>query len=132
MGATEAFIVIYGPVWVNNYSPLDYSTTWMGILHSCTVLGVVTGYVTASIIINFFSHYFTWRFAIQIQGFAEIFFALFFWFENDEYIFDNSFLEGWHGGADKGPNHPFPGYPMYREPYPYYTNWYYIFTFIVR
>ena len=86
MGATEAFIVIYGPVWVNNYSPLEYSTTWMGILHSCIVLGVVTGYVTASIIINFFGKYFTWRFAIQIQGFAEIFFALFFWLENDEYI----------------------------------------------
>ena len=86
MGATEAFIVIYGPVWVNNYSPLEYSTTWMGILHSCTVLGVVTGYVTASIIINFFSKLLSWRFAIQIQGFAEIFFALFFWFENDEYI----------------------------------------------
>ena len=86
MGATEAFIVIYGPVWVNNYSPLEYSTTWMGILHSCTVLGVVTGYISASIIINFFSPSLTWRFSIQIQGFAEILFALFFWFENDEYI----------------------------------------------
>ena len=86
MGATEAFIVIYGPVWVNNYAPFEYSTTWMGILHSCTVLGVVAGYIVASIIINFFGHYFTWRFAIQIQGFAEIIFALFFWFENDEYI----------------------------------------------
>ena len=86
MGATEAFIVIYGPVWVNNYSPLEYSTTWMGILHSCTVLGVVTGYISASIIINFFSPSLTWRFSIQIQGFAEIIFALFFWFENDEYI----------------------------------------------
>ena len=86
MGATEAFIVIYGPVWVNNYAPLEYSTTWMGILHSCTVLGVVAGYIVASIIINFFGHYFTWRFAIHIQGFAEIIFALFFWFENDEYI----------------------------------------------
>ena len=86
MGATEAFIVIYGPVWVNNYAPFEYSTTWMGILHSCTVLGVVAGYIVASIIINFFGHYFTWRLAIQIQGFAEIIFALFFWFENDEYI----------------------------------------------
>ena len=86
MGATEAFIVIYGPVWVNNYAPLEYSTTWMGILHSCTVLGVVTGYVSASIIINIFNNYFTWRFSIQIQGFAEIFFALFFWIEKDEYI----------------------------------------------
>ena len=45
--------------------------------------------------------------------------------END-YIFDNSFLDGWHGGADKGKGHPFPGYPMYREPNPYYTNWYFI------
>ena len=86
MGATEAFIVIYGPVWVNNFSPLEYSTTWMGILHSCTVLGVVTGYVSASIIINFFSNIFTWRFSIQIQGFADILFALFFWFENDYFI----------------------------------------------
>ena len=86
MGATEAFIVIYGPVWVNNYSPLEYSTTWMGILHSCTALGVILGYVVASIIINFFNEKLTWRFAIQIQGFAEIFFALFFWFERDDYI----------------------------------------------
>ena len=86
MGATEAFIVIYGPVWVNNYSPLEYSTTWMGILHSCTALGVILGYVIAAIIINFFNDKLTWRFAIQIQGFVEIFFALFFWLERDEYI----------------------------------------------
>ena len=33
MGVTEAFIVVYGPVWVNNYSPRDKSATWMGILH---------------------------------------------------------------------------------------------------
>ena len=86
MGATEAFIVIYGPVWVNNYSPIEHSTTWMGILHSCTALGVVLGYLVASIIINFFGNILTWRFAIQIQGFVEIFFALFFWLERDDYI----------------------------------------------
>ena len=86
MGATEAFIVIYGPVWVNNYSPMDSGATWMGILHSCTALGVVLGYLVASVIINFFQGVLTWRFAIQIQGFVEIFFSLFFWFENDNYI----------------------------------------------
>ena len=37
MGATEAFIVIYGPVWVNNFSPAEHSATWMGILHSCSI-----------------------------------------------------------------------------------------------
>ena len=34
MGVTKAFIVIYGPVWVNNYSPSNHSAKWMGILHS--------------------------------------------------------------------------------------------------
>ena len=86
MGVTEAFIVIYGPVWVNNYSPLEHSATWMGILHSCSVIGVFLGYLIASIVINLFDNILTWRFAIQIQGFVEIFFAIFFWLEKDEYI----------------------------------------------
>ena len=86
MGATEAFIVIYAPVWVNNYSPIEHNATWMGILHSCTALGVVLGYLIASIIIYFFNEALTWRFAIQIQGIVEIFFSIFFWIERDEYI----------------------------------------------
>ena len=86
MGVTEAFIVIYGPVWVNNYSPLEHSAKWMGILHSCTALGVVLGYLVAGIIINFFKGFLSWRFAIQIQGIVEIFFAIFFYLEKDEYI----------------------------------------------
>jgi len=86
MGLTEAFLVIYGPVWVNNYSPTEHSATWMGILHSCSVTGVFLGYVVAAVINNFFDGFLSWRFAMQIQGFAEIFFTLFFWFEKDEYI----------------------------------------------
>lgn len=86
MGVTEAFIVIYGPVWVNNYSPQAHSAKWMGILHSCSVLGVVLGYIVAGITINFLSKWLSWRFALQIQGFVQIFFSLFFFFERDEYI----------------------------------------------
>ena len=86
MGVTEAFIVIYGPVWVNNYSPQEHSAKWMGILHSCSVLGVVIGYIVAGITINFLSKWLSWRFALQIQGFVQIFFSLFFFFERDEYI----------------------------------------------
>jgi len=86
MGVSEAFIVIYGPVWVNNYSPKEHSAKWMGILHSVTALGVMVGYVFAGIVINFFSHIFSWRFAIQIQGFAQIPVALFFFLEKEEYI----------------------------------------------
>ena len=86
MGVTEAFIIIYGPVWVNNYSPLEHSATWMGILHSCSVIGVFLGYLVTALIINIFKNHLTWRFSIQIQGFVEIFLSLFFWFVKKEYI----------------------------------------------
>jgi MFS family permease len=86
MGVTEAFIVIYGPVWVNNYSPPEHSTKWMGLLHLCTVLGVVFGYLVAGVTINFFSNFLSWRFAVQLQGIAQIPVALYFFFENEQYI----------------------------------------------
>ena len=40
-----------------------------------------------------------------------------------EYIYQNSFVLGYHGGADKGPNHPHPGEPWWRTPPPKYPNW---------
>jgi len=86
MGVTEAFLTVYGPVWVNNYAPIQYMATWMGILHSCSIVGVFIGYLFASIINNFLKDYLSWRFAMQIQGYAEIIFALFFFMEKDEYI----------------------------------------------
>ena len=86
MGATGAFIFIYGPVWVNNFSPPEHSTTWMGILHSCSIFGVFLGYLIASVILNFFNKILSWRFAIQIQGLVEIFLAFFLFKENENYI----------------------------------------------
>lgn len=86
MGVSEAFIVIYGPVWVNNYSPPEHSTKWMGILHSCSALGVMVGYLVAGITINFLNNIFSWRFAIQLQGLAQIPIAFYFYFENEKYI----------------------------------------------
>lgn len=84
MGVTEAFIVIYGPVWVNNYSPQEHSTKWMGILHTFSALGVILGYIIAGVVINTFGS--SWRYAIQVQGIAEIPIFLYFWFENEQYI----------------------------------------------
>ena len=31
-----------------------------------------------------------------------------------DYIFDNSFVRGFHGGADDGPGHPDPGQPWWK------------------
>ena len=64
MGATGAFIVVYSPVWVNNFSPLENSTTWMWILHK----------------------FLTWIFAIQIQGIVEILISFFLCKENEDYV----------------------------------------------
>ena len=86
MGISESFIVIYGPVWVNNYSPKKHSAKWMGILHSVSALGVIIGYIFASIVINFFSEFLSWRFAIQIQGIFQIPVSIYFFFEKEEYI----------------------------------------------
>ena len=86
MGATGAFIFIYGPVWVNNFSPPEHSTTWMGILHSCSIFGVFFGYLVTAIILNFLHKFISWRVAIQIQGIVEIFLAFFLFKENEEYI----------------------------------------------
>jgi MFS family permease len=41
MGVTEAFVVIYGPVWVNNYAPDEHSTKWMGFLQACAGMGMI-------------------------------------------------------------------------------------------
>ena len=78
--------MVYGPVWVNNYSPKDKSATWMGILHSCTVFGMISGYIIAGITINFLQGFLNWRFAIQIQGIAEIPIAIMFFLEDENHI----------------------------------------------
>jgi Sugar (and other) transporter. len=40
MGVTQAFCVIYAPVWVNEFSPANKNATWMGILHAFVLLGI--------------------------------------------------------------------------------------------
>lgn len=43
---------------------------------------------------------------------------------SNDYIFENSFIEGYHGGADSGPKHPDLGTPYWRTPPPRYPRWY--------
>lgn len=42
---------------------------------------------------------------------------------NPSYIFENSFMGGFHGGAIDGENHPNPGVPYWRTPPPDYPYW---------
>ncbi|CAI2361636.1 unnamed protein product [Moneuplotes crassus] len=68
IGFTQAFVVIYAPVWINEFSPSEANTRWMAGLHSGVVVGILSGYIFAQVVINYFSHYATWRLAIYFQG----------------------------------------------------------------
>lgn len=41
----------------------------------------------------------------------------------NEYIFENSFMQGYHGGAISGEGHPSPGIPYWRTPIPRFSEW---------
>ena len=44
-------------------------------------------------------------------------------FIGNEIIFENSFMQGYHGGAIGGEEHPHPGIPYWRTPIPSFTDW---------
>jgi len=68
IGFTQAFVVIYAPVWINEFSPAEANTRWMAGFHSACVVGILSGYIFAQVIVNYFSFYTTWRLAIYFQG----------------------------------------------------------------
>ena len=53
-GFTQAFCVIYAPVWVNEFSPRGSNARWMAFLHSFAVIGVIVGYIFGAIIVDKF------------------------------------------------------------------------------
>jgi MFS family permease len=76
LGFTQAFCVIYGPVWVNEFSPRSSNTKWMAILHSFVVIGVMAGYIVGAITITLFEKLLSWRFAFMLQGWFMILIGL--------------------------------------------------------
>ena len=72
MGFTQAFCLIYAPVWTNEFAPSTKCTRWMGILQCAVPLGVVLGYGIASLFQAMDVSFFSWRRAIQLQAVLEI------------------------------------------------------------
>jgi MFS family permease len=68
LGFSQAFVVIYAPVWINEFSPAEANTRWMAGFHSACVVGILGGYIVAQVIVNNFNYYTTWRLSIYIQG----------------------------------------------------------------
>ena len=55
LGFTQAFVVIHGPVWVNEFSPQESGARWLAMLHSAVVIGILGGYMMTAIFENYFS-----------------------------------------------------------------------------
>ncbi|EGR30534.1 major facilitator superfamily protein, putative [Ichthyophthirius multifiliis] len=67
-GFCTGYICIYGPIWINHYSPKTKIATWLGLMQAFVPLGVMLGYTTAALLINITGWNFSWR-----LGFASMF-----------------------------------------------------------
>jgi MFS family permease len=64
IGITQAPIVIYAPVWVDEYSAGDNAATWLSILQGAAPLGVMVGYATSGYMAD---SGLSWRWTIVVQ-----------------------------------------------------------------
>ena len=51
MGCAQCFLCVFLPLWINEFAPNNKRTSWMGYLQASVPLGVMSGYVLASIVI---------------------------------------------------------------------------------
>eukprot|EP01062_Namystynia_karyoxenos_P048277 TRINITY_DN3669_c0_g1_i1.p1 TRINITY_DN3669_c0_g1~~TRINITY_DN3669_c0_g1_i1.p1 ORF type:complete len:741 (+),score=270.39 TRINITY_DN3669_c0_g1_i1:103-2223(+) len=66
VGVTQAVILVYGPVWTDQFAPEDSKSTWMAAGMAGVPLGIVVGYLTAGFLMANFSHLaWGWPFYIQ-------------------------------------------------------------------
>ncbi len=100
LGFSQAFCIIYGPVWVNEFSPQDSTTSWMAFLHSFVIIGVLIGYIVTAIFVSSLSHIVGWREAFMLQGFAMIIISCCFYC-TDNKVVDVLASEGKEGLRDR-------------------------------
>uniref|UniRef100_A0A0G4FH48 Major facilitator superfamily (MFS) profile domain-containing protein n=1 Tax=Chromera velia CCMP2878 TaxID=1169474 RepID=A0A0G4FH48_9ALVE len=64
IGMTQTVVAVYGPVWVDEFAPLESATLWMALIQAANVLGVTFGYAIAG---GFISAGLPWQFAVWLQ-----------------------------------------------------------------
>jgi MFS family permease len=50
VGYSHAVLVVYAPVWVDEFAPKESSTTWMSLIQAGAPIGIMLGYVVAGIV----------------------------------------------------------------------------------
>ena len=71
MGLHQSIICVFFPIWVNEYAPADRKATWFAFMQASVPLGVMGGYIIATIILHQERKYvlglLSWRIPILIE-----------------------------------------------------------------
>jgi len=65
LGLAQAYLILFLPVWIDEFAPADSSTTWLSLAQAGVPLGIMSGYLTAGFIAA--NTTLTWRAAIWTQ-----------------------------------------------------------------
>eukprot|EP00928_Gymnodinium_smaydae_P053113 TRINITY_DN37184_c0_g1_i1.p1 TRINITY_DN37184_c0_g1~~TRINITY_DN37184_c0_g1_i1.p1 ORF type:complete len:576 (-),score=104.56 TRINITY_DN37184_c0_g1_i1:159-1862(-) len=83
VGIFHSGVVIYAPVWVDAFAPVESKTLWLGITQGSVALGVMVGYAVAGYIV---AMGFFYQFAFKFQSFWLCFTCLIYWMIPAQYI----------------------------------------------
>lgn len=80
MGISQAFPVIYAPIWVDQFAPSRRKTMWMSLMYICSPLGIMFGFGAGIIFADEQASperwWALWRIPTLIQGAALVLFSL--------------------------------------------------------
>eukprot|EP00760_Papus_ankaliazontas_P016916 PhM_4_TR16938/c0_g1_i1/m.86382 len=65
-GTASALLVVYCPLWVDDYAPPGRTTLWMSVLQVGVPLGVVAGYLSSGLVLSLTS--LPWNYAFYLQA----------------------------------------------------------------
>eukprot|EP00668_Euglena_longa_P002784 GGOE01003254.1.p1 GENE.GGOE01003254.1~~GGOE01003254.1.p1 ORF type:complete len:582 (-),score=152.27 GGOE01003254.1:216-1961(-) len=65
LGLAQAFLVMFLPVWIDEYAPEDKCTTWISIAQAGVPIGIMVGYLTSGFLAANTS--LNWRYSFWIQ-----------------------------------------------------------------
>eukprot|EP00760_Papus_ankaliazontas_P038323 PhM_4_TR9081/c0_g1_i5/m.92495 len=68
VGITQAFVVVYTPVWVDEFAPAAHATTWMALAQAGVPIGIMLGYLTAGLVQANTDA--SWRVAFYVKAFV--------------------------------------------------------------
>lgn len=67
MGVTQCSIIVYSPVWVDEFAPPESATLWMALMQASVAVGIMLGYITGGVLVQTLGAQY-WRLAIGVQA----------------------------------------------------------------